>query len=121
MKKTTGDLTVELVEENKALKSQLADIKYLNADEVEKILEKMQDDARAERLGYFKRTVSAICKLAIKVDREKIIEIIQKHTHRNMLMHSHQIDEFGPVPRCFVTIEDFENCVDQMIKVLEGK
>jgi len=93
----------------KKLEAQLANIKYLNADEVEKILEKMQDDARAERLGYFKRTVSAICNLAIKVDREKIIEVLK--------------DIQKTYGKCFDLIEEEElsTIADEIIAALEGK
>lgn len=65
MKKTTGDLTVELVEENKALKSQLANIKYLNANEVEKIFKKYCYDQSTRDYFDDVNAIDAILNLAI--------------------------------------------------------
>ena len=70
-----------------SLKSQLADIKYLSRGEVEKILTKgliFEYDEIFSRYGIcnLEDIITAILKLAIKPDREKIIEVLDKNTEQ---------------------------------------
>ncbi len=68
-----------------SLKSQLADIKYLSRDEVEKRIEdntKIYRDVENKEFDYFHRDkfLDAICKLAIPdIDGDKIIEVLEKY------------------------------------------
>ena len=54
----------------KKLEAQLANIKYLNADEVEHII---------GSININQEKGQAICNLAIDIDRDKIIEVLRKY------------------------------------------
>jgi len=70
MYERTEEYIAKLEKDLKEAKSQLADIKYLNADEVEHII---------GSININQEKVQAICNLAIDIDRDKIIEVLRKY------------------------------------------
>lgn len=113
----------KLIEIQKAqissLKSQLADIKYLSRDEVEKLIEdntKIYRDVENKEFDYFHRDkfLDAICNLAlpdIKQKRGKIIEVLKKYIVQYEVNGNGISDVLGTP----------EEITDQIIKALEGK
>lgn len=93
-----------LIKEIKSLKSQLANIKYLNADDVRAIYDKLFITMGVNDF------IQAICKLAIPdIDRNKIIEVLKAIQKT-----------YG---KCFDLIEEEELAMiaDQIIKAIRGE
>lgn len=100
-----------------ALKKQLADIKYLNADEVRQILLTVDLSATGrEHLPKITRALDAICKLAIPdIDREKIIEVL------NRFLFTDTDNPLEIVSGTATVLTSTGTIADEIIKALEGK
>jgi len=112
---------LKLMTKNKALKSQLASVKYLNAGEVEKIF----NDCLPEDFNFAEEKIltmtdqeniiQAICKLAIDIDRDKIIKVLDR------FLFTDTDNPLEIVSGTATVLTSTGTIADEIIKVLEGK
>ena len=93
-------------EQIESLEKQLADIKYLNADEVKRILGRYIINSYYEDYVDEDDIVQAICKLAIDIDRDKIIKVLMKYYNLN----------YGNL-----TVIGIKTISDEIIKAIRGE
>lgn len=99
------------VNEMERLKQQLSEIKYLNRQEVEKILFERIDDSE-DNFDMVQGIITAICNLAVEIDKDKIVEVLKGFTCR-----ADMVSEFAYV----ITEPFFDKVADEIIKSMGGK